>query len=342
MIVNFEEIFDKVLQFFFHELFNKIVEFLSLIFTRIIDFLFSIVLRFHKKKRNQETFLSLYQSSNFLIVNKKHDVLLSSNDKAKNTVTSQLKEKFCDVLAPEITEFFFAPHRLDFATSGILCIPLNRKAFQELWDNLEHHKSSRFYFLAIVNGHVECETEVIDINIGEDTRYKDTSKKMCSSREKLYCKNARRSITKFLVLEKGWFENIISYNQNNLFLFRLGFFNDRPVTKLLLLPLTANRRHQIRIHCLEINHPILGDYTYAFRSKSDMRPPRLFLHAFRLVLPFCSENVSQNVSGNVSALPEMIDIQTEDPFTERKLKYRYKRGAILNEVPSAFDLIDSI
>lgn len=39
---------------------------------------------------------------------------------------------------------------------------------------------------------------------------------------------------------------------------------------------------------------------------------------------------------------ETIDIQTEDPFTERKLKYRYKRGVIFNEVPSAFDLIDSI
>lgn len=204
MIINFEEIFDKVLQFFFHELFNKVLEFLTLIFTRFFDFLFSVVLRFNKKKKNQETFLSLYQSSNFLIVNKKHDVLLNSNDKSKNTVTSQLKTLHSDLLAPEITEFFFA-HRLDFATSGILCIPLNRNAFQELWDNLEQQKSSKFYFLAIVNGHVdnECETEVIDINIGEDTRFKDTSKKMCSSREKLYCKNPRRSITKFLVLEKG-------------------------------------------------------------------------------------------------------------------------------------------
>lgn len=261
MIVNFEELLDKILQFFFHELFHKIVNFLSLIFTRFFDFLFSIVLRFNKKKKDQETFQVLYQSSNFLIVNKKHDVLLNSNDKSKNTVTSQLKTLYSDVLAPEITEFFFA-HRLDFATSGILCIPLNRKAFQELWDNLEQQKSSKFYFLAVVNGHVECETEIIDINIGEDTRYKDTSKKMCSSREKTYCKNARRSITKFLVLEKG-------------------YYNDRPVTKLLLLPLTANRRHQLRIHCLEIGHPIVGDYTYNTSTKSDMRPPRLFLHAFR-------------------------------------------------------------
>lgn len=187
-------------------------------------------------------------------------------------------------------------------------MPLNRKAFTELWDNLESPaKCSKFYFLAVVNGHLECETEIIDINIGEDTRYKDTSKKMCSSREKLYCKNARRSITKFLVLEKG-------------------YYNDRPVTKLLLLPLTANRRHQLRIHMLEIGHPIVGDYTYNCSTKSDMRPPRLFLHAFRLVLPYT----------------ETLDIATDDPFTERKLKYRYKRGSILNEVPSAFDLIDAI
>jgi hypothetical protein len=48
------------------------------------------------------------------------------------------------------------------------------------------------------------------------------------------------------------------------------------------------------------------------------------------------------ISRLVLPLSETIDIQTEDPFTERKLKYRYKRGQIFNEIPSAFDLIDSI
>lgn len=68
MLVSFEEILDKVIQFFFHELFRKVVLFL----TRFFDFLFSIVLRFNKKKKDQETFQVLYQSSNFLVVNKKH------------------------------------------------------------------------------------------------------------------------------------------------------------------------------------------------------------------------------------------------------------------------------
>lgn len=213
MFVNFEIILDKVLQFICHELFHKIVNFLTIIFNRFFDFLFTIFLRFNKKKKDQETFQTLYQSSNFLIVNKKHDVLLNSNDKSKNTVTSQLKSQY-----PEVTEFFFAPHRLDFATSGLLLIPLNGKAFQELWDNLEQKKNTKFYFLAVVNGHVDhYETpSQIDINIGEDTRFKDTSKKMCSSREKMFCKNARRSITKFLVLEKGYYNDrfILLFDDN--------------------------------------------------------------------------------------------------------------------------------
>lgn len=131
VLVNFDEIFDKVIQFFFHELFEKVVNFLSLVFTRFLDFLLNFILRFSKKKKEQETFNVLLQSSNFLIVNKKHDVLINSNDKSKKTVNSQLKLQFPDVLSPEVTDFFFA-HRLDFATSGILCIALNRKACQEV------------------------------------------------------------------------------------------------------------------------------------------------------------------------------------------------------------------
>lgn len=133
ILVNFDELLDKFLQFFFHELFEKIANFLSLIVTRFIDFLLNFILRFSKKKKEQETFSVLHQSSNFLIVNKKHDVLLTSNslDKSKNTVTSQLRKNFPDILSPEVSDFFFA-HRLDFATSGILCIPVNRKACQEV------------------------------------------------------------------------------------------------------------------------------------------------------------------------------------------------------------------
>lgn len=91
MLVNFDEILDKVLQFFFHELFRKVINFLVAIFTRFFDFLFNFILRFSKNRtKDAETFYVLYQNCNFLIVNKRHDVLLNSNDKSKNTVTSQV------------------------------------------------------------------------------------------------------------------------------------------------------------------------------------------------------------------------------------------------------------
>jgi 23S rRNA-/tRNA-specific pseudouridylate synthase len=40
-----------------------------------------------------------------------------------------------------------------------------------------------------------------------------------------------------------------------------GFYQGRPVTKLRLVPRTG-RRHQLRVHCLCLGHPIVGDYTY--------------------------------------------------------------------------------
>ena len=40
-------------------------------------------------------------------------------------------------------------------------------------------------------------------------------------------------------------------------------------------------RHQIRVHALEIGHPIVGDYTYG----GDERSSRMYLHSYRLVIP---------------------------------------------------------
>ena len=52
---------------------------------------------------------------------------------------------------------------------------------------------------------------------------------------------------------------------------------------LEVVPLTG-RRHQIRVHCYAIGHPVLGDTRYG-----TVRPvggaPRLMLHAAELRLP---------------------------------------------------------
>jgi 23S rRNA-/tRNA-specific pseudouridylate synthase len=98
-----------------------------------------------------------------------------------------------------------------------------------------------------------------------------------------------------------------------------------PIIILILLKPITGRRHQLRVHLSELGFCIVGDYTYSQRS--DISPPRMFLHAFRLVLPNSIEN---------------LDILTTDPFTEKRLKYNRKKCIVYNKLPHAFDLIDAV
>ncbi|CAM9944665.1 unnamed protein product, partial [Discosporangium mesarthrocarpum] len=59
-----------------------------------------------------------------------------------------------------------------------------------------------------------------------------------------------------------------------------GQLHGVPVSMVRLEPLTG-RRHQLRLHCLGLGHPVVGDMTYA----GDQDSYRMFLHAARLDLP---------------------------------------------------------
>ena len=59
-----------------------------------------------------------------------------------------------------------------------------------------------------------------------------------------------------------------------------GSYMGEPVAKLLLKP-TSGRRHQLRLHCVALGLPIVGDATYG----ADDGAPRMMLHARTLRLP---------------------------------------------------------
>jgi hypothetical protein len=71
----------------------------------------------------------------------------------------------------------------------------------------------------------------------------------------------------------------------------------RPVTKLILRPSTG-RRHQLRLHCVCLGHPIVGDLAYT----GDACSPRLMLHAWVLRMPF-------------GPPVGTITVETSDPFS---------------------------
>lgn len=211
--------------------------------------------------------------------------MINSNDCTKRTVQTILRKQLPDLCNPKLTHEFYFAHRLDFSTSGILCIPLHKKACASLCKSFEDQSCEKYY-IAIVNGHVEGQaTRDINLAIGEDTRYEDSSKKMCTELEPEFCKNSRKSQTRLTVLAFG-----IYRNQN--------------ITKVLLQPITG-RRHQLRLHCSSIGHPILGDFTYG--SKEDREMSRMYLHAIRIFAPNSFEN---------------LDIRTNDPFDDAKYAFQ--------------------
>ncbi|BET00777.1 RNA pseudouridylate synthase [Nesidiocoris tenuis] len=218
----------------------------------------------------------LYKSENFIVLNKEPDILINSNDPSKASLHRRLCTEFPELVNPSLRHSFHFVHRLDFVTSGVICIGLNKKASSAAAASFEGRRVVKYY-LAIVRGHVSGEIIQIDIPIGEMKSELDGSHQMTAINSVGTCVNPRPSITKLLVLERG-------------------FFQGYPSTKVLLQPLTG-RRHQLRVHCAHLGHTIVGDFTYSGRK--DVVPDRTFLHALRLSLPNSVEP---------------LDIETEDPF----------------------------
>jgi 23S rRNA-/tRNA-specific pseudouridylate synthase len=169
----------------------------------------------------------------------------------------QLRKLFPDLVNPNLQHDFYFVHRLDYATSGIICIALHKKACSAATVVFSERKTKKYY-LALLRGHVACEIMDIHKPIGEDSRQKSGSHRMCTASDP-HCVSPRSAHTRMLVLQRGLYDLY-------------------PATKVLLRPITG-RRHQLRVHCADIGHTIVGDYTYS--NRQDVLPYRMFLHAFR-------------------------------------------------------------
>ncbi len=64
-----------------------------------------------------------------------------------------------------------------------------------------------------------------------------------------------------------------------------GWMDGHKVTLVELRPRTG-RRHQLRMHCLSIGHPIVGDYAYA---------PHSSLETTRMMYAFCFNNLMNDL-----------------------------------------------
>ena len=139
-------------------------------------------------------------------------------------------------------------HRLDLATSGVMLFPRGPKPRRHIARQFERRYITKRY-IALVAGHLEGAGEV-DLPLRCDWPNRPM--------QRVDFEAGKPALTRWETLG----HETVS-----------GF----PATRVALRPVTG-RSHQLRVHCRELGHPILGDRLYA-PDAAFGASERLCLHA---------------------------------------------------------------
>lgn len=183
----------------------------------------------------------VYQDDDIVLLNKPSGIL---------SVPGKAKEHFDSLQTRVQTVFPTATvvHRLDMATSGLMLMALNKPAHRHISKQFELRETAKTY-QAIVFGVIADEGGEINLPLICD--WPNRPKQMVDHQR------GKKALTKWQVIER--------YNQS---------------TRVELKPVTG-RSHQLRVHMLSLDHPIIGDRLYAHEKALKMAS-RLNLHAATL------------------------------------------------------------
>lgn len=141
-------------------------------------------------------------------------------------------------------------HRLDMHTSGLIIMALHAGAHRHLSRQFELRRTEKTYE-ALVWGTMTSDEGIIDLPLRCD--WENRPRQMVDREQ------GKPSETRYKVV--NWKDS---------------------VSRVLLYPKTG-RSHQLRVHMLALNHPILGDEFYA-EGEALAASPRLCLHAKELTI----------------------------------------------------------
>ncbi|WP_138380654.1 RluA family pseudouridine synthase [Luteithermobacter gelatinilyticus] len=185
----------------------------------------------------------LYQDDDLLVLNKPSGLL---SVPGRGAHLQDCLERRAQEKFPTATTV----HRLDMETSGVLVMALNRAAHRHLGLQFERRHTEKVY-LARVAGLVSEDEGAIDLPLICDWPNRP--------RQMVDHERGRKALTHWRVLAR-----------------------ETTATRLELRPVTG-RSHQLRVHCMSLGHPILGDPFYAPPEVVRMAD-RLQLHAESLTL----------------------------------------------------------
>ncbi|OYV06501.1 MAG: RNA pseudouridine synthase [Verrucomicrobiales bacterium VVV1] len=144
-------------------------------------------------------------------------------------------------------------HRLDKDTSGCLVVAKSDAAHQSLVTQFSERSTMEKIYLAVTLGIPKPAKDTVFSNIGRHP----------VNRQKMAVVNppgGKAAITDYAILSLA----------------------PSSLTALVICHLLTGRTHQIRVHMLSRNAPLLGDPIYGTPSKHPGLPDRLMLHAWKL------------------------------------------------------------
>lgn len=136
-------------------------------------------------------------------------------------------------------------HRLDCDTSGVMVFALTKAAQGNLGQQFEKRQTKKIY-VARLAGRLEPKEGTVDLPLCVDWPNRP--------RQHVNHERGKPAVTDY---------RVIRY--------------DGDTTRVRLMPQTG-RSHQLRVHMLELGHPILGDQIYA-EGPARANYPRMMLHA---------------------------------------------------------------
>ena len=247
-----------------------------------------------RRPSRKRTITTLYETDSYVAVDKPYDMRI---DKQKNDDGDpNLQDLVRASLPPAVRTELRHCHQLDYATSGVMLYATSKKAAAAAQICFQERRVQKEY-LALVWGtppsrELACAEPICqstedafkmmigDVDAVWPLLDQDASKADRDERRRKR-KHSGPAATTVLELARG------SY---------MG----EPVAKLLLKP-TSGRRHQLRLHCVALGLPIVGDATYG----ADDGAPRMMLHARTLRLPVGEEG---------------LEVSAPDPFRKGVLE----------------------
>lgn len=182
----------------------------------------------------------MFQDEHLLLINKPAGLLSLSGKHPlnKDSVHFRLVHDF-----PTATML----HRLDFGTSGIMVVALNKQINAHISKQFQARSVDKHY-TALLHGHLADDEGVIEFPIAKD--------KPNFPLQKICFETGKAALTNYQVVER---------------------LTEPVTTKVTFTPVTG-RTHQLRIHSQQIGHPILGCDLYA-TDEAFLMAQRLMLHA---------------------------------------------------------------